>query len=67
MPLQREQVKVSGKENRNAFCSKKIFKLSRGNPVILTGIHAIGNFVLDQKIAPSIFRNWFDLVTHSPC
>ncbi len=62
MPLQRKQVKVSGKENCNAFCSMKIFRLSRGNPLILTGIHSIWNFALDQKIAPSIFRNWFDLV-----
>ncbi len=62
MPLQRKQVKVSSKENCNAFCSMKIFRLSRGNPVILTGIHSIWNFALDQMIAPSIFRNWFDLV-----
>ncbi len=66
MPLQREQVKVSGKENSNAFCSMKIFRLSRGNPVVLTGIHSIWNFALDPKITPSIFRNWFDLVTDSP-
>ncbi len=63
MPLQREQVKVSGKENSNAICSMKIFRLRHGNPVVLTGIHSIWNFALDPKITPSIFRNWFDLVT----